>query len=215
MSNYQNYLKEKERVEREIKSYYELITAKPTAWAGHGKFALTLQYTIKPKIIVDLGVDYGFSTFLFGMLKIGKVYGVDTFAGDEHAGSHPDAEEFVQSVLKQIRRRFKNNSIEIIKSTFDEAAANWDKGKINILHIDGLHTYEAVKNDYEKWLPHMDADGVVLFHDVTSFPDDVGKFFAELPTDKKYAFEHSAGLGVLALSDHSWQKIKSLYSVTN
>jgi len=211
MNNAKNYMAEKEKIERQTKEYYELITQKPTAWAGHARYALTLQFTLKPNIIVDLGVDYGFSTFLFGMLKIGRVYGVDLFEGDIHAGNHSDAEQHVYKIQREIRRKFKNNAVEIIKSSFDEAAANWKHGKINLLHIDGLHTYEAVKNDWDKWRPLMDDDGVIIMHDTTSFPDDVGRFYDEIQTEYKYNFTHSAGLGVVALSPRAWDKIKSLY----
>ena len=39
--------------------YIQTLLKYPTAWEGHGIFAMNLVEVIKPKIIVDLGVDYG------------------------------------------------------------------------------------------------------------------------------------------------------------
>ena len=69
-----------------VKHFYQMILAKPTAGEGHGNFAINLTEALKPKVTVDLGVDYGFSTFCFAVLGFGKVYGIDSFEGDEHAG---------------------------------------------------------------------------------------------------------------------------------
>lgn len=206
------YNKEREQIEKQMKAYYELITQKPSAWIGHAKFALSLQFALKPKTIVDLGVDYGFSTFIWGMLKIGKVYGIDAFEGDAHAGYHSDAYDHVTKIHKQIKKAHKNNSVEIIKGYFDDVAATWTK-PIDILHIDGLHTYEAVKNDYEKWSKFVHSDGAILFHDTHSFPDDVGRFFNELDEPYKFAFDHSAGLGVICKSKKSFLLVKPYLSI--
>ena len=43
-------------------------------------------------------------------------------------------------------------------------AKDWDK-KIDVLFIDGDHSYEGCKRDIEAWLPHLKENGVMLFHD--------------------------------------------------
>lgn len=46
-----------------------------------------------------------------------------------------------------------------------EAAASWSGGAIRLLYIDGLHTYEAVQQDYHAWKPFLAKEHVVLFDD--------------------------------------------------
>ncbi len=171
-----------------------------SAWKGHRKFANRLVEILQPSIIVDLGVDYGYSLFSLAEPNIGHVYGIDTFEGDIHSGHHADAYDVVCRVLEQN----KYNNITLIKGFFDEVASTWDK-KIDILHIDGLHTYEAVKNDINKWTPFLSEKGVLLMHDTTTF-EGVSQAFNEIEWPK-FNFNHSAGLGVCFKSQELYDVI--------
>jgi predicted O-methyltransferase YrrM len=46
----------------------------------------------------------------------------------------------------------------------DAAIRNWS-GSIDFLFIDGDHSYDAVRGDWEDWSPHVAPDGTVAFHD--------------------------------------------------
>ena len=59
-----------------------------SAWAGHEEFAGKLVRFLRPDVVVELGVDYGYSAFAFALPNIGTVYGIDWFQGDDCAG-HP------------------------------------------------------------------------------------------------------------------------------
>lgn len=51
-----------------------------------------------------------------------------------------------------------------------EAAAAFE-GPVGVLWIDGDHSYEGVRRDFELWFPKLAAGGWVAFHDtVTEFP---------------------------------------------
>lgn len=185
---------------------YDINTLQ-SAWLGHREFAEWLVREVQPKLTVELGVDYGFSLFCFANQGIGEVVGIDTFEGDEMTGVHGTAEAVVQSVIDQN----KYTNITIQKSTFDECFETWDKEdptkKIDILHIDGLHTYTAVKNDYDKWSTLLSDNGVILMHDTVSF-NGVKRCFEESNL-LKLNFPHSAGLGVLTRNKELFEKIKA------
>lgn len=186
--------------------YIETLLKFDSAWKGHGLFAMKLVETFKPNIIVDLGVDWGFSTFCFGYPQIGNVYGIDWFQGDDHAG-HRDTLNDVDNLYQELIKSFGVSNIEFIKSDFAEAAKIWDK-KIDILHIDGFHSYEAVKSDYENWIKFCDEESIILFHDVESFPETVGVFFEEL-VGYKLIHKGSAGLGILTKSEKNYELMKT------
>ena len=102
--------------------------------------------------------------------------------------------------------------INLIRKTFDEAVLGFKDDSIDILHIDGLHTYEAVKHDFETWLPKVNQNGIVLFHDIKVGEDDFGVYKLWEELKKKYAtieFFQSFGLGVLFLNKSLGKEMKS------
>jgi hypothetical protein len=180
-----------------------------SAWTGHRTFAEWLVWNTFPETIVELGVDYGYSTFVFAnALKgtSGTIYGVDLFMGDVHTGYRNTYE----SVKKNIADHNVTN-LELVIGDFDSISKLW-KTPIDILHIDGLHTYEAVKNDFIKWSPFVKEDGIVLFHDIAVQSFGVKEFFRELTGGYKLFFLHSAGLGIFTRNRDLRDKIMDAFT---
>ncbi|MCA9279798.1 MAG: class I SAM-dependent methyltransferase [Phycisphaeraceae bacterium] len=171
-------------------------------WCGHRNFAYDLVHWFKPIRIAELGVHWGTSFFAWAQaIKDGnlptQLIGVDTFKGEEHAGFY--GEEVYSTVTDIVERRFTKQHIVLHRSLFDEALDHVENESCDIIHIDGLHTYEAVKHDFETWLPKLREHGVMLFHD-TAESSGYGSadFWKELLSEYPgFAFEHSWGLGVL------------------
>lgn len=179
------------------------LRAKPSAWRGLEPVAKAVVDRVKPLYMVELGVYYGYSlSYLveYAMKHEEFCYavGVDTFEGDKHAGGvATDACAQVREALAEL-----TPNVDIWQMTFDEAAANWAIKNTDLLHIDGLHTYEAVKHDFETWEPLVTPGGAIMLHDIAVKKDDFGvwKLWEEIKASGKYETEevlHSNGLGIL------------------
>jgi hypothetical protein len=175
----------------------------PSAWKGHEIIANYLISYLNPNIFVELGVHNGFSYFSFCQSVVEtkaktKCFAVDNWIGDKHAGFHEI------DVFEKVNSHNNNNYLnfsKLLKMNFDDALDEFKDHSIDLLHIDGLHTYEQVKHDFNTWKPKLSDDAVVLFHDVNEFRDDFGvhKLFDELIKDYKYhiIFPHAHGLGLI------------------
>lgn len=184
-----------------------------SAWIQHIPFAAVMVDMLKPRTIVELGVHHGDSYCAFcqavGELKTAtRCFGIDTWRGDAHAGFYP------QQVLDALRGHHDPlyaSFSTLIQSEFDAAAAQFEHGSIDMIHIDGYHTYDAVKHDFETWLPKMSDRGVMIFHDTVVKQKDFGvwKFWEEIsPRYPSFNFEHGAGLGVLAVGSNVPQQFR-------
>ena len=188
-----------------ILSIPESLTA-ISAWHGHIPFVFFLLEAARPRILVELGVHLGDSYCAFcqaiAALKLPtQAYGIDTFKGDEQTGFY--GPEFLANLREYHDPRYGGFST-LVPSTFAESAQRFDAGEIDVLHIDGLHTYEAVAEDFATWLPKMSSRGIVLLHDIASPDPSFGtpRFWAEIaPQYPSFAFDHSNGLGVLAAGE--------------
>ena len=188
-----------------------------SAWIEHVPFAFWIVETFEPKVVVELGVHNGTSYFAFCQavktLNLSATcYGVDTWKGDEHAGFYE--EETYNKVTSYNTNNYSRFST-LIRSTFDEAIEYFIDGTINLLHIDGLHTYEAVKHDFTNWLPKLAPDAIVIFHDINVRERNFGvfKLWEELKQQyKHFQFDFGHGLGILAVGHIVEEELKILFN---
>jgi hypothetical protein len=124
-------------------------------------------------------------------------HAVDTWKGDEHAGFYGEA---VFAEVQEYNQKHYAPFSNLLRMTFDQAAANFEDSCLDMLHIDGLHTYDAVAHDVNTWFPKLRPGGVLLLHDVEVRQDgfEVWRLWNELQAKfPTFTFPHHAGLGVL------------------
>lgn len=78
----------------------------------------------------------------------------------------------------------------------DSKTAKWDK-EIDVLFIDGDHSYKGVKADYEKYEPFVKKGGLILMHDVTYPRYGVKDFWKEIKYPKAILNINAPGLGIV------------------
>jgi glycosyltransferase involved in cell wall biosynthesis/uncharacterized coiled-coil protein SlyX len=170
-------------------------------------FAAWLIKTLQPRVFVELGTHSGNSYFSFcqGVQEAGletRCYAVDTWAGDEHAGYY---DETVYSSVDAHNQSTYPGFSCLLRMTFDEALDYFSDGSVDLLHIDGLHTYDAVRHDLDSWMPKLSPAAVVLFHDTNVRERGFGVWRLWEELSSRYPlnleFTHSHGLGVLQLSE--------------
>lgn len=172
-----------------------------SAWTGHRRFAYDLTRFLAPRTVVELGTHWGLSFYSFCQASVDtgshtRCIAIDTWAGDAHAGHYGDN---VYATVKAVAGAFYRNAATLLRATFDEALPYFPDESIDLLHIDGYHTYEAVKHDYESWLPKLAKNGVVLLHDIAVRANGFGvyRLWDELQAHPRMAFDHSFGLGIV------------------
>jgi hypothetical protein len=171
------------------------------AWVGHLHFAYDLVAALRPRLLVELGVDRGESYFAFCQSAqenktSTRCFGIDTWRGDRHAGGYD--ETTFEQVSAHNRENYEGFST-LVRSSFDEALGSFLPETIDVFHLDGLHTEAAVRHDLEAWLPKIRPGGLLLVHDVDVRAKEFGvwKIWAELhERGRAWTFHDGPGLGV-------------------
>ncbi len=178
-------------------------------WIGHIPFAYELIARQKPCSVVELGTYSGssFAAFCQVVQACGidaTCYGVDLWAGDIHMGTFDEA--LYNEISGYVQSTYPGIAV-LVRKDFNEAANDFAPGSVDLLHIDGTHTYEAVSNDYHTWFDKLSDRGIVLFHDTNVTVQNAGEaalkfgvrqFFDEVKGKYPHLeFDHCWGLGVL------------------
>lgn len=187
-----------------------------SAWIEHAPFAYWLIEAHRPSLLVELGTHWGYSFFAFCQ-AVGKIElptrcsAVDTWQGDDQAGYYGgEVFETVSSYNEAHYSAFAT----LMRATFDAAAPSFADRSIDLLHIDGRHTYKDVSHDFAMWLPKLSSRGIVVFHDVNERKHDfdVWRLWSELCEKyPHFEFEHGHGLGILAVGEKIEPRLRALF----
>jgi len=120
--------------------------------------------------IVEIGSYRGKSTIALasGLRRGGqgnKVYAIDPhleFTGVLGGVFGPDD---LKILYRNIVASGVGNIVYVVCLPSVNAALAWCNTNVGFLFIDGDHSYEGVKADFEAWSPYVVVGGIVAFHD--------------------------------------------------
>lgn len=181
---------------------------------GHLPFAAWLIREVSPKVFVELDTNSGnfYFTFCQSVIEAGlstKCFAIDSWQGGEKTWEF--SEQIFASQKKVHNEEHYAGFSQLLQMSFGDAAPHFTDKSIELLHIDGLHTYEAIVRTFEAWLPKLAPNAVLMFHNTNVHEPNFGvwKLWEELQTcyPNNLKFVHSNGLGVLQLNDAPTDKI--------
>jgi|GEM_PF-1475862 len=175
-----------------------------SAWVDHIPMACVLMRMLKPRVFVELGTFRGDSYMAFCQTAVRlsphpRCFAVDNWVGDPHAGFYGP---HILAELRAFHDPTYGHFSTLIQKDFTAAISDFADDSIDLLHIDGHHTYEAVKQDFLTWLPKLTSRAVVLFHDTQIRDRDFGvwQLWRELAAEyPSFEVPYGCGLGILAV----------------
>jgi len=120
--------------------------------------------------VVELGVYEGASAAVFAsaMGPGSELVLVDPYTAEtrwaalpQGAWAHPTAAK----LAVRRARRPDGPAVRWILKPSQDVGRGWDGGPVDLVFIDGDHSYEGALGDWESWRDHVAPGGFVAFHD--------------------------------------------------
>jgi hypothetical protein len=170
---------------KKIDHYYHSLEG----WFNMEKQYLELlNATPEGGVFVELGCYKGKSTSFIGVEIHKRKRDINFFAIDSFQGAtnSTDVNEIkAYEGISEIEESYTynvsliGNKIKTIVSLTDEAAQYFEDGSVDVIFVDGGHSYEVVKADILAWLPKMKKGGIMAGHDFNAW-EGVNKAVTEI-----------------------------------
>jgi predicted O-methyltransferase YrrM len=166
-----------------------------------------------PKYVLEIGTSNGGTLFLLSRVAADNACMISLdlplgpFGGGYPAWKRPFYKSFAQ----------KNQTIRLIRAdshepvTREKVASILQANKIDLLFIDGDHTYEGVKKDFEMYEPFVKNGGMIVLHDIVPHRQEhdcgVDRYWDEIKNKHRYQEfvenpdQQWAGLGLIIKGD--------------
>lgn len=164
---------------------------------------------IKPKVVIEIGTAGGGTLFLFSHVasEDATVISID-LPGGKFGGGYPKCKIPLYKAFRLPKQKLHLIGADSHSPTTLKNVKNvLDDKKVDFLLIDGDHTYEGVRRDFEMYSPLVKEGGIIAFHDIAVHPPETGcevsKFWNEIKERYDYIEiikdqdQNWAGIGVL------------------
>jgi predicted O-methyltransferase YrrM len=137
---------------------------------GEIKALIELLSPRKPKRIMEIGTSRGGSLFLFAkLLDPDLIVSIDKPFGD-FDGIGFENDELYKSFGRDVRiirdDSHKDQTLNTVKGILGNDL-------LDFLFVDGDHTYDGIKKDFEMYYPLVKKGGIIALHDIIKNPADI------------------------------------------
>jgi len=172
---------------------FKLLTIKPSQVREEIAELLRILKSLKPRICLEIGTAGGGTLFLFAQVANpdATLISIDLpggpFGGGYPAWKIPLYKSFARYPTQRIHLLRCNShdqeTLEMVRGTLGSR-------KLDFLFIDGDHSYEGVKRDFEMYSPLVRKGGIIAFHDIVSGPPENVGGVPEFWNDIKNKYKH-------------------------
>jgi cephalosporin hydroxylase len=190
--------------------YYKRLHPFQVPW----EYAQFIEFAkrIQPKVILEIGTADGGTLLAWSRIASEKIVSVDVPLNPMGWGYAPVRQRLYREFSRgrphlEIHLIFGNSHTENTRKIVEDRLAG---RKVDLLFIDGDHSYDGVRRDYELWKGLVRAGGYIVFHDIlphTISPDcKVDRLWNELKQKEKCTEivadpkQGWAGIGVIQTS---------------
>jgi len=125
-------------------------------------YTFGLLRQMKAQKVIEVGRHKGGSTLLMAAAigHSGEIWSIDI--GEKEARVNQDAKRPFDEQLADVCKRLNLNVHMVVG---DSRLIEIETGEVDLVFIDGEHTYDAVKNDFERFGKRVRMGGAILFDD--------------------------------------------------
>ena len=146
-------------------------------WVMQYELQILIKYASKINngIILDIGTAMGRSSVTLALASpTSTIHTIDDYNNwytrEERTESLMEFQmrhnKLIVSGLEDFDRINKTDLTKRINFIIDDSRKYvWNNGEIDLLFIDGGHSYDTVKSDYERFSPFVKKGGVIICHD--------------------------------------------------
>jgi hypothetical protein len=151
-----------------------LIPPRPMHTDGEAELLRRLAATAAR--VVEIGVYEGSSSVVLveAMAPGATLHLVDPYVETALRAGWRGVEHATRRTVGRAAARHGGPHLRWHVCTSEEAAHSWPGDRIDLVFIDGDHTAEAARLDWEVWSPHVPTGGHVVFHDARMGKTDLG-----------------------------------------
>lgn len=141
---------------------------------------------LRPRTVVEIGTYSGgtLRSWCQCAAAVALIVSIDLPGGEFGGGYDPTRAQHIQTFARPKQRLVLVQGDSHTAEIQDRLRWELDGRQIDFLFIDGDHSYDGVKADFEEYAPLVRSGGVVAFHDVAEYPElpecQVDRFWREI-----------------------------------